>query len=318
MLVLSSRWTKSEEETILNLRSDDRQIAIKNIKSPRSISETLACRPIPQGKLPPKLESYLLDNKIIIERDLNYRPPSNLERQLEYLGAFIDRPENSIEKLRKSKVCIVGIGGIGSVALEILAGCGVENFLLIDNDVVNMSNMNRQFIYTAEQIGVPKVEAARSWINTNRPWIRVETVNASYPSPDINNLLTSDLDFAVGSFDCPALSNTIDFLDSCWEKGIPSALAMTGITKNFISPVFDNHLSEYAPRDAFEFDVNMLNRPPIMASSGASNSLVASILTEQILFHLAGISDEVNYNHSTVIRRDRGYLKTSQHKKLIL
>ena len=54
----------------------------------------------------------------------------------------------AIEKLKNSKVAIFGIGGVGSYVLEALARAGVQNFVLVDNDKISITNINRQIIAT--------------------------------------------------------------------------------------------------------------------------------------------------------------------------
>ncbi|HEY1029868.1 MAG TPA: ThiF family adenylyltransferase [Pseudomonas sp.] len=317
MLIMSPRWTQSKKENLIIFRSDERQINIKHIKDADSITELLSCRPIPYERLPHRLIKYLIESGVIIEQNALYTPPSNLERQLEYLGAFRSNPETLIEDLRKVKVCIIGIGGIGSVVLEILSGCGVENFLLIDNDTVDLSNLNRQFIYTPSQVGLPKTKAANIWLNKNRPWVKAEVIHSTYPSKAIIRSLSKGIDFVVGAFDHPTISNTISLISTCWQRKVTSAFAMTGITKNLISPVFYSRLSNNSPESAFKIE-SMRNQPPIKASSGTTNTLTASILAEQILFHLTGIHEEVEYHQSTIVQRKNGNLVISQHNQITL
>jgi len=73
--------------------------------------------------------------------------------------------KQGIEKLQKAKVAIFGIGGVGSYAVEGLARAGIQNFILVDNDTVSLTNLNRQLIATHETIGRSKVEVAREVMN---------------------------------------------------------------------------------------------------------------------------------------------------------
>ena len=59
----------------------------------------------------------------------------------------------ALEKLKKSKVVIFGIGGVGSFTLEALARAGIQNFILVDNDKISVTNINRQIIATHKTIG---------------------------------------------------------------------------------------------------------------------------------------------------------------------
>ena len=71
---------------------------------------------------------------------------------------------NSVEKLKKMKVAVFGIGGVGSYVVEALARCGIGSFDLIDKDVVSESNINRQIIALHSTVGIAKVEVAKKRI----------------------------------------------------------------------------------------------------------------------------------------------------------
>ena len=60
--------------------------------------------------------------------------------------------QEGIEKLKKAKVAIFGIGGVGSYVVEGLVRAGIQNFILVDNDTVSLSNLNRQLIATTNSI----------------------------------------------------------------------------------------------------------------------------------------------------------------------
>ena len=67
--------------------------------------------------------------------------------------------KKGIEKLSSAKVAIFGLGGVGSYVLEALVRAGVGSFILVDNDVVSMSNINRQLIATHSTIGKNKKQS---------------------------------------------------------------------------------------------------------------------------------------------------------------
>ena len=82
--------------------------------------------------------------------------------------------KDGVEKLANSKVAIFGIGGVGSFVVEALARAGIGNFVLVDNDEVDITNLNRQIIATHKTIGKPKVEIARERILDINPNANVE------------------------------------------------------------------------------------------------------------------------------------------------
>ena len=81
---------------------------------------------------------------------------------------------DNIEKLKNKKVAIFGLGGVGSFVLEGLARAGIGNFLLVDHDMIDITNLNRQLLATYSTIGKSKVEIAKDRI---LDMIYTETVN---------------------------------------------------------------------------------------------------------------------------------------------
>ena len=82
--------------------------------------------------------------------------------------------KEGIEKLKNAKVAIFGIGGVGSYVVESLARAGVGNFILVDNDIVSISNLNRQLIATHKTVGMPKVEVSKNRILEINPDANIE------------------------------------------------------------------------------------------------------------------------------------------------
>lgn len=81
--------------------------------------------------------------------------------------------ETALQKLTEARVCVIGLGGVGSYAAEALARAGIGFFTLIDFDVVGETNLNRQIIALRDTIGQPKVEVMRQRILAINPEIKV-------------------------------------------------------------------------------------------------------------------------------------------------
>lgn len=108
--------------------------------------------------------------------------------------------EENLEKLKKSKVCIFGLGGVGSYVLEGLVRAGIENFVLVDNDIVSISNINRQIIATTKTIGKPKVDIAKERILEINPNVKVETYQTFF-MPDTEGIIDTSIDYIVDCID---------------------------------------------------------------------------------------------------------------------
>lgn len=108
--------------------------------------------------------------------------------------------KEGIEKLHKSKVAIFGIGGVGSFVVEALVRAGIENFILVDKDEVDITNLNRQIIATRETVGKPKVEVAKERVLDINPNANVEKYQEFF-LPESKGILDETVDYIVDSVD---------------------------------------------------------------------------------------------------------------------
>ena len=108
--------------------------------------------------------------------------------------------KDGIEKLKNSKVAIFGIGGVGSYVVEALARAGVGSFILVDNDEVSISNLNRQIIATTKTIGKPKVEVAKERILEINPEANVE-IYQEFFMPETEGIIDESVSYIVDAID---------------------------------------------------------------------------------------------------------------------
>ena len=108
--------------------------------------------------------------------------------------------KESIEKLQNSKVAVFGIGGVGSFVVEGLVRAGIGNFILVDDDKVCLTNLNRQIIATRKTVGKPKVEVARDRILEINPNANVEIFQEFF-MPNSRKILDETVSYVVDSID---------------------------------------------------------------------------------------------------------------------
>lgn len=108
--------------------------------------------------------------------------------------------KEGIEKLNKAKVAIFGLGGVGSYVVEALARAGVGNFILVDNDEVDLTNLNRQIIALHSTIGKNKVEVARDRILDINPNAKVE-IYKQFFMPESEDLFDKTTSYIVDCVD---------------------------------------------------------------------------------------------------------------------
>ncbi len=102
------------------------------------------------------------------------------EEQIKRYARHIILPEvggKGQEKLLSSSVLVIGAGGLGSPAIFYLAAAGVGRIGVVDFDVVDFSNLQRQILHTTERVGMPKVESARMTVERLNSDVKVETYN---------------------------------------------------------------------------------------------------------------------------------------------
>ena len=108
--------------------------------------------------------------------------------------------KDGIQKLQNAKVAVFGIGGVGSFVVEGLVRAGIGNFILVDNDNVELTNLNRQIIAIHKTIGQPKVEVAKSRILEINSTANVE-IYQEFFMPESEEILDNTVDYIVDSVD---------------------------------------------------------------------------------------------------------------------
>lgn len=132
----------------------------------------------------------------------------------------ISIPEIGIEgqiKLKESKVLIVGCGALGSTIAMQLAGAGVGTLGLIDFDIIDISNLQRQFFFTEEECGKSKVEKLAESVKSLNSVIKLNIYNRLLNKKEADNLFI-DYDFIVDASDNPATKRIIDEISRKYNK----------------------------------------------------------------------------------------------------
>ena len=140
--------------------------------------------------------------------------------------------KEAIEKLNKAKVAVFGIGGVGSFVVEGLVRAGVENFILVDNDKVCLTNLNRQIIATRKTVGKYKVEVAKERILEINPNAKVE-IHQEFFMPESKEILDGTVDYIVDAVD--TVTAKIELVMRANKLNIPIISSMG--TGNKLDPI---------------------------------------------------------------------------------
>ena len=132
--------------------------------------------------------------------------------------------QEGMEKLAASTVAVFGIGGVGSFVAEGLARAGVGHLVLIDNDVICLSNINRQLHATADTVGRRKTEAMRERILGINPEAVVDRIDDFYLPENGEKFFRQDYDYVADAID--TITGKIHLVLQCHERGIPIICSM--------------------------------------------------------------------------------------------
>jgi len=124
-----------------------------------------------------------------------------------------------LERLRKASVCVIGIGGVGSWAVEALARSGLGRLTLIDLDDVCISNVNRQLHAVEGEFGKPKVEVMANRVGAINPECYVKAVQSLLTRANASELLSESFDYVLDAIDSP--SKKCLLITICKARGIP-------------------------------------------------------------------------------------------------
>jgi len=121
-------------------------------------------------------------------------------------------------KIKDGKVCIVGLGGLGSPISLQLTAMGVGSLRIVDMDVVELSNLHRQSLYNTKDIGYPKAEVAEKKLKSINPRLKLEALTLSVNQDSVNDLIKG-VDVVVDGLDSIETRYVVN--RACVEAGIP-------------------------------------------------------------------------------------------------
>lgn len=131
--------------------------------------------------------------------------------------------DSKINALADKVILVAGVGGVGGTALEALARSGFKKFILVDYDQVDVSNLNRQVLFTNSDIGKDKVSVAKEYILKINDEINVKTIKSKIGDIPFGEIIKDKVDFIIDAIDYVpgkleiyeyAIKNNIPFVSS--------------------------------------------------------------------------------------------------------
>lgn len=131
----------------------------------------------------------------------------------------------ALERLAAARVAVIGVGGVGAYAAEMLVRAGIGHIVLLDNDTVNRTNINRQLVAMESTVGMLKTEVLRTRLLDINPSLEVSVVSDYLTEANVALLLDPfRLDFVVDAID--TLSPKIALIQYCLARGVRHVSSM--------------------------------------------------------------------------------------------
>lgn len=157
--------------------------------------------------------------------------------------------KDDLDKIKNLTVLVVGVGGVGGYSLEALARSGVKNIIIIDKDIIDISNLNRQIISNINNIGNIKVEEAKKRVLSINKDININIINTFLNKDNLEAILKDfKIDYIIDACDTVttkielikyAKTNNIDII-TCLGTGNrlnPEDLTITTLDKTYNDPL---------------------------------------------------------------------------------
>lgn len=109
--------------------------------------------------------------------------------------------EEKLKEIERKKILLIGVGGVGSYALEALIRNGFYDITIVDFDIIDLSNLNRQLITDSTNIGKYKVDEAKKRALLINPNIKIQTINEKLNKENLRNLLNQNFDYIIDACD---------------------------------------------------------------------------------------------------------------------
>lgn len=218
------------------------------------------------------------------------------EKQVEFLSSHCNDANHAQQRISSHKAVVLGCGGTGSILIQNLVGIGVQNFHLIDPDIVRLENLNRQYTFELDDVGSLKVDCLSSYIKSRNRQTSITTSSEYIQSPDQLKVMLSKLTSPILLLCCadePPLDIRIICLQAVQSLPVAVYFGNVGLYKSALGPFIDSEecRTRYLQylinlRANFEFSPWTVSR----ASNGPLNAAMSDLMAWDIFLFLSGIS----------------------------
>lgn len=158
------------------------------------------------------LLSYLNSKHVMINIDENYADSyKTYPRVYSFLENFFSKQSEinkTFQKIQNSVVMVIGLGSVGTWVAKCLSMDGVRNFIVVDNDRVEMSNLHRQVGFTEKSVGQRKTESFKNFLRQSDPKVNVECIDDNLDGAFFQRHTFSHIDIIINCADYPTVDET--------------------------------------------------------------------------------------------------------------
>jgi bacteriocin biosynthesis cyclodehydratase domain-containing protein len=291
-----------ERDLFARLRAGtDPELALRDCNQPHEVGEAL------------------LEAGVLMVRDggptdsqLSSEERQRFDRQLAYFADMRPGLEDALQaRLCRASVVILGVGGLGSWTAAALACTGVGRLVLIDDDRVELSNLNRQLLFRRDQVGTAKVDAAAEALAAFNPELEIVRVPERITGPGQLDAFLEGSQFLVETADWPihAINSWVN--QACHQMRMPHAGAGQFPPLVRIGPMVVPGetgciaCQEQATRSNFpHYDALVAFRqanPLVSATLGPASGVIGSLLAMDICHYLTGIAEPATLGASVTL-----------------
>lgn len=164
------------------------------------------------------------------------------DREIKLIG------RDKLELIKSKTVLLIGLGGVGGYSLETLVRAGIEDLILVDYDIFDITNLNRQILATTKVIGKSKIEVARDRIMAINPNCRVKLIDLKLDEDNFDVIFNNKIDYVIDACDTisvkkklilECLKRNIKLITSCGtgNKLDPTKFSITDVRKTSYDPI---------------------------------------------------------------------------------
>ena len=214
---------------------------------------------------------------------------------------------NNLEKIKNTKVAVIGLGGVGGYAVESLVRSGIENIIIADYDIIDITNLNRQIISDQKHIGYFKVDEMERRILNINPTCKITKIYEKLTIDNLDEIFDNSIDYLIDA--CDTINVKQELIKTCLNKNIkivscmgtgnkldPTKLEISDIRKTSYDPIAkkirkylkNNSLNKKVPviyskeqNKKFEGSIPSMIFVPATAGILCANYVIKDIINEE-------------------------------------